>query len=121
MAHFAELSPQGEVIRVIVVNDDVILDGNGQESEELGVAFCKELFGDTTQWVQTSFNGNRRFRFAGPGMIYNQARNVFTFPRYYPSWRYDTAIEDWLPPRGKEKPEGPNWVWNEQERQWVQP
>ena len=47
MAHFAEINSDNEVIRVIVVANDELLDGNGDEQESLGVTFCNTLFGGT--------------------------------------------------------------------------
>ena len=54
MAHFAELDDSNVVLRVIVLNNNVILDENGNELEELGIAFCKSLYGNDTNWKQTS-------------------------------------------------------------------
>ena len=39
MAHFAKLDENKTVIEVIVVNNQVLLDPNGIEREELGIAF----------------------------------------------------------------------------------
>lgn len=62
MAHFAKVE-NGIVTEVIVVNNEVLLDENGIEKEELGAQFCAELFGG--EWIQTSFNGSIRGKFAG--------------------------------------------------------
>jgi len=56
MAHFARIE-SGIVREVIVVNNSE-LDDNGTESEAKGIAFCRSLFGDGTDWAQTSYNGN---------------------------------------------------------------
>lgn len=56
MAHFARIK-DGIVREVIVVNNNE-LDENGFESEAKGAAFCRSLFGEDTEWVQTSYNGN---------------------------------------------------------------
>jgi len=56
MAHFAQIE-HGIVTQVIVVNN-AELDDNGTESEAKGIAFCQSLFGENTEWVQTSYNGN---------------------------------------------------------------
>jgi hypothetical protein len=66
MAHFAKI--EDNIVReVIVVNNTVITDENGKEQEFLGVAFCKSLFGEDTKWVQTSYNGSFRGKYAGSG------------------------------------------------------
>ena len=54
MAHFAELNHSNRVLRVVVVNNAVLLDDDGNESEQIGIDFCHSLFGGV--WKQTSFN-----------------------------------------------------------------
>lgn len=68
MAHFARIV-DGIVEQVIVVHNNE-LDDNGTESEAKGIAFCKSLFGEDTEWVQTSYNAAQNgFRgcYAGAG------------------------------------------------------
>lgn len=74
MAHFAKIQ-NGIVCQVIVVNNDVILDESGNESEAIGSAFCADLFGG--EWIQTSYNGNFRGKFAGSGDFYNSETDTF--------------------------------------------
>ena len=57
MAHFAKIK-NNEVVDVIVINNEIIIDENGIESEAMGIAFCKSLYGDDTEWIQTSYNGS---------------------------------------------------------------
>lgn len=76
MAHFAEIK-DSVVQRVIVVNNEVITDENGIEQEALGIAFCKSLFGEDTEWKQTSYNGNFRGIYAGIGMLYDSEQDIF--------------------------------------------
>jgi len=66
MAHFARVE-NGFVREVIVVNNEVLKDENGAEQESIGVDFCKSLYGDNTEWVQTSYNANFRGKYAGSG------------------------------------------------------
>lgn len=70
MAHFARVE-DGVVREVIVVSNDVIIDSDGVEQEQLGIDFCKSLYGQDTEWVQTSYNGNIRGRYAGVGDIWD--------------------------------------------------
>lgn len=99
MAHFAELDQNNIVLRVIVVRNQDILDANGQESESVGIAFCQQLFGTDTRWVQTSYNGNIRKNYAGIGDSYDQTRNAFISP----------------------KPTGDGWVLDEETCRWRNP
>ena len=66
MAHFARIE-NGIVNQVIVINNEVILDENGTEQESIGIDFCKSLYGPHTEWVQTSYNGSFRGKYAGLG------------------------------------------------------
>ena len=76
MAHFAELNEHNYVKRIVVIDNSDLLDENGNESEALGIACCNELCGESI-WVQTSYNGNMRGKFAGIGDYYDQERDVF--------------------------------------------
>ena len=67
MAHFAKLAENNIVIRVHVLNNDVITK-DGKEDEALGVAFLTKLHGAGT-YIQTSFNRTFRKNFAGKGMF----------------------------------------------------
>lgn len=96
MAHFAELDADNKVLRVIVVGNQDCQDSNGQESEAVGIAFCQSLFGTDTIWVQTSYNGNMRGKYAGIGDAYDPEQDVFTSPTVsipMPSEEVDTPIE----------------------------
>lgn len=77
MAHFARLDSNNKVIQVIVVHNNELLDENGQESEAKGIAFCKSIYGQDTQWVQTSYNNQFRGRFAGINDTYDPVNDVF--------------------------------------------
>ena len=78
MAHFAELNENNTVLKVIVIDNKNIVDENGIEKEEVGVAFCKSLFGENTRWVQTSYNANFRGKYAGERDIYDPINDIFT-------------------------------------------
>jgi hypothetical protein len=77
MAHFAELDENNVVKQVIVIDNNELLD-NGVESEAKGIEFCVNLFGGT--WIQTSYNANFRGIYAGIGMTYDPANDVFVAP-----------------------------------------
>ena len=79
MAHFAQMNGN-TVGQVIVVNNDVLENKEFPESEAIGVAFCKETFGQDTEWLQTSYNSNFRGRYAGTGMTYDPVKDEFVAP-----------------------------------------
>ena len=78
MAHFAKIDDNGIVKQVVVVNNNMLLNADGVESEANGVAFCQSLFGGT--WVQTSYSGKFRGVFAGVGYTYDKASDTFVSP-----------------------------------------
>ena len=79
MAHFVEMS--GDVCgRVVVIANEVLEDLEFPESELIGIAFCKETFGEDTEWLQTSYNLGFRGRFAGSGLIYDSTADEFCTP-----------------------------------------
>ena len=77
MAHFAELDENNKVLRVIVISNDVTHNENGEEKEELGIAFCKSLYGNNTKWIQTSYNLNIRSIYARVGDLYDAKKDEF--------------------------------------------
>lgn len=113
MAHFAELSANNEVLRVIVVHNNELLDEDGVEQEQNGINFCQSLFGGT--WVQTSYNSNFRKQFAGIGYTYDSVNNIFIAPQPFPSWALDSNY-DWQPPTPA--PTEGLWYWNEATQSW---
>lgn len=79
MAHFARISDDNIVQEVIVVNNNLILDGNGDESEAAGQAFLSSL-GLSGTWLQCSYNGNVRGSYPGHGWVYDPELDEFVFP-----------------------------------------
>ena len=95
MAHFAELDLNNIVLRVIVVSNEMLVENN-QEFEAKGIAFCKQLFGDESIWVQTSYNGNIRKNYAGIGYTYDQQRDAFIRPKPEgDGWTLDENLCAW--------------------------
>ena len=92
MAHFAQIE-NGIVKQVIVVNNNDILDEQGNESEVIGVNFCTDLLGGT--WIQTSINGSIRKNYAGVGSTYDDIRDAFIPPQPDPSWTLDEDTCQW--------------------------
>jgi hypothetical protein len=113
MAHFAELDHNNVVLRVIVVDNRDTSTPNGTEKESIGAAHCEKIFGG--RWVQTSYNGNFRKRYAGPGMIYHEGTDAFINPSPFPSWTLDLETANWVAP--VPKPEG-DYEWNETTGAW---
>jgi len=123
MAHFAKIGLNGKVIEVIKVNNEVILDANGNESEVNGVDFLTKLTGWSI-WKQTSYNANIRKNFAGIGYTYDEDRDAFIPKKPYPSWLLDEETCRWEAPIIKpeltqEQINNNNYyVWNETNQTW---
>jgi hypothetical protein len=100
MAHYAMLDENNIVTQVIVVSNDDIKDVNGNEVEEIGVAFCKKLLGADTRWKQTSYNNNFRVRYAGISYHYNEELDAFVPPSPFPSFILNEETADWESPLG---------------------
>jgi len=87
MAHFAEINENNIVTQVIVVNNTELLEGE-QESEIKGIDFCESLYGHRN-WVQTSYNANIRYNFAGIGYTWDSENDAFYAPQPFASWSLD--------------------------------
>jgi hypothetical protein len=119
MAHFAEIGLNNKVLRVIVVNNKELLDENGNEVEQKGIDFCRNLFGGT--WLQTSYNGNIRKNYAAEGFTYDADRDAFIRPQPYPSWILNEETCRWEAP--VPYPEGDSndlYSWDEDNLSWIQ-
>ena len=78
MAHYAEII-NDVVTRVVVVANEVThATSDGIEDEALGSVFLHDLLGG--EWVATSYNGNKRVRYAGIGYRYDRTRDEFVPP-----------------------------------------
>ena len=130
MAHFAQLDSNNVVTQVIVVSNDDTSDSNGVEVESIGVAFCQKLLGATTNWKQTSYNGNMRGNYAGIGHTYMSnvatlgvgSTDIFINTKPHASWTINTTVAKWEPPStpgaaptltDAQVAAGSYYVWNE--------
>jgi len=119
MAHFAELDKNNKVLRVVVISNDETHGTDGVENEALGIAFCKSLFGSDTNWVQTSYSGSMRHKFAGAGDVFDVKRNAFITPSQYASWVLDEETLSYNPPVAYPSEDG-FFLWNEETVSWVE-
>ena len=114
MAHYAEIV-DGLVVRVTVVNNAVIT-VDGIEDGAIGAAFCHNLLGG--EWVQTSYNNNIRYNYAGIGYSYDAGRDAFIAPQPFASWLLDETTCRWGAPVPMPAEGGP-WHWDEATLSWV--
>jgi len=123
MAHFAQITRHNIVLQVIVVAD------SDAPNEAAGIAFCKNLLGVDTNWVQTSKTGSMRYRYAGIGYTYDSETDVFLIPQPFPSWTLNTSTWDWEAPvampsdAGVDDEDNPtqmvSYTWDEDTTSWA--
>lgn len=119
MAHYAELDNNNVVLRVIVIDNKDTADAYGNEKESIGAAYCERLFGG--KWMQTSYNGNIRKNYAGPGFTYYPSIDAFVAPKPFPSWVLNTTTGTWVAPVPMpEETIGIRYVWDEVNTAWIQ-
>ena len=117
MAHFAEINENNIVTRVIVVNNNELLH-NEQELELKGIDFCESLFGHRN-WVQTSYNGNMRYNYAGQGYTYDEDNDAFYAPQPYASWLLDEDYKWEAPvPYPEDTSDDKVYAWDEENQEW---
>ena len=114
MSHFAKVE-NGIVTQVIVIEQDVLDTG---------------MWGDPSQWVQTSYNtigGQHRLggiplrkNYAGLGYVYDSVRDAFYAPQPFASWilNEDTCIWE-APIPMPALTEGIFYTWDEDTLSWV--
>ena len=121
MAHFAKLDETNNVIGVHVLNNEVIIDADGNEQEQVGIAFLTQLNGGVGWYKQTSYNGTFRKNYAGVGFTYDSVRDAFIPPQPYPSWVLDedTCLWDSPTPYPTLMDEY-GFEWNEDTTSWVE-
>ena len=86
MAHFAQLDAHNNVVKVHVVANPVITDGDGKEQEQLGIDFLQQTHKNNNIYKQTSYNGNLRVNYAQVGGTYDPVKDAFINKQPYPSW-----------------------------------
>jgi hypothetical protein len=133
MAHFAKLGLNGKIIGVHAVNNSDLLNGDGEEDEQVGQQFLERIHGwPASMWIQTSYNtrggvhklGGTAFRgqYAGLGMTYDEANNIFIRKQPYASWTLNTTSAEWEAPTPMPSTQTAGkfdqYRWNESTQAW---
>lgn len=126
MAHFAKVNTEGVVEEVIVVDNNDILDSNGEEQESIGQEYLRGVFGEISgNWVQTSYNGSFRSYYASIGGTYDTTLDMFIPIKPYNSWVWSATDNSWVAPVARPQPlEDPfgfeieTVSWNEDNLSW---
>ena len=129
MAHFAKIGLNSKVIEVVIVNNQVLLDADGNENEINGVNFLTQLTGWAI-WKQTSFNTKGgvhndsdgtpiRKNYAAIGHVYDEDKDAFYEPQPFPSWTLNNNTCIWEPPVSKLTDDSNTiFIWNEESQSW---
>tara|TARA_R110000824_G_scaffold336674_2_gene523203 strand:- start:55 stop:450 length:396 start_codon:yes stop_codon:yes gene_type:complete len=128
MAHFCKLGVGNIVEQVNVVSNDIAT------TEQAGLEFLQNLYGDREIWKQTSYNtyggvhnnGGTPFRknYGSIGLIYDQTRDAFISIQPYDSWTLNESTCLWESPVAKpvlteEQINNRNYYkWNEENLSW---
>lgn len=108
MAHFAKIE-DGVVTNVVVV---------ANEHEADGEAYLNSLGLEGT-WVQTSYNGNIRGKFAGIGDVYNSEADRFEPAKPFASWTWSEEAYSWQSPVPYPE-DDKTYTWDEDSTSWVE-
>ena len=116
MAHFAKLGVNGKVIAVHGLDNDQMLNADGQEDESVGQQRLQQIHGwPAAMWIQTSYNtrGNKyynadgtegdqslklRGNYAGIGYTWDEDNEIFWPKQPHASWSKNTTTAAWQAP-----------------------
>ena len=101
MSYFAKIDDNNIVTQVIVAEQEFIDSG---------------AVGDSSIWIETSFNHKFRKQYAGIGYTYDKTNDVFIEPQPWSSWTLDIN-HNWQAPTAKPD-DGGGYVWNEETQVW---
>ena len=129
MARFAELNSNNVVLRVIMVDDWNITDGQGNQVEAIGVNYLKNLYGQDTIWKQDvpktiQLPVGTIAITSGSGYTYDSERDAFISPKPFPSWTLNETTFLWESPTPYPTdvgtPENPkSYWWDEEALSWI--
>lgn len=103
MSHFAEIDDNGNVLRVIVAEQDFIDSG---------------IFGDPKNWIQTSYTNSIRKNYASIGGKYDKNLDVFIPLKPFDSWVLNKQTYLWKSPVDYPN-DGQSYYWDESQTNWV--
>ena len=120
MAHFAKLE-DNQVTDIVVIDNNDIVGADGNESEDVGIVFLKDLFGQDTVWKQTSWSASFRKNYAMIGGTYDADKDAFIAIKPFPSWALNEETCIWEAPVPIPDDHETNPVrWDEENQEWVE-
>ena len=120
MAHFAKLE-DNQVTDIVVIDNNDIVGADGNESEDVGIVFLKDLFGQDTVWKQSSWSASFRKNYAMIGGTYDADKDAFIAIKPFPSWQLNEETCIWEAPVPIPDDHETNPVrWDEENQEWVE-
>jgi len=112
---FAQLDSDGQYVWETNIHISACIDDANNHSEEFGIAYCKELFGEHTLWAQSGGVRNR----AEPGRYLDKEKNLFLYKQPFPSWSLSPENNyQWRPPKAYPN-DGKMYQWDENSLSWI--
>ena len=120
MAHFAKINSNTNIVlEVHVVNNEDIQNLPFPQSESIGITFLIPWNTPDTYWKQTSYNKNFRKNYGSIGYTYDEGRDAFIPPKFFPSWVLDENTCQWIAPIPKPT-DNKMYKWDEVTISWVE-
>ena len=119
MAHFAQLDENNVVTHVLVVDNNDIQNLPFPESEAVGIAYLNSFLPEA-RYVQTSYSGGFRFRYAGIGFTFHPEcgeHGGFAAPARFDYFIFDQTTCSLIPP--VPKPTDGSYYWDDPTRSWI--
>ena len=91
MARFARVDKDGLVRRFHIIDNEHLLNENGEEEEAFGVAYLNRIHGYGLDWVQGSFNTR--------GGVHQEGGTPLRKNCPHKGWTYDRTKDAFIPPR----------------------
>tara|TARA_Y100001949_G_C15735540_1_gene221345 strand:- start:104 stop:472 length:369 start_codon:yes stop_codon:yes gene_type:complete len=118
MAHFAKVGAGNKVIKVHIVNNEILMK-DGVENAQQGIEFLQNLYNNRDLYVQTSYNSTFRKRFAAAGYTYDQTRDAFIEPKPFTSWTFNEETCGWeAPVPYPDDDDDKKYKWDEENLVW---
>lgn len=117
MANFANINSKNKVMSVIAIADRDCGGGKFPESEPIGQKFINEVLNIPGKWLQTSYNGSFRCRYAGMDGYYNEERDSYIPRKPFESWILNNETLDWESPIPYPDDEN-EYYWDETIKNW---
>lgn len=116
MAHFAKIDGNQKVTEVIVIDNKELQGLDFPSSEPIGQQYIANI-GLAGNWLQTSYNGKFRKKYAGIGYTFDKKLDAFLAPKPFDSWVLGSSF-DWEPPTPYPSSLNKIHTWNESKKSW---